>query len=164
MYKLICKDQINKLKEEATLALLGRARICLHGSHSHLTQESVICASNKNYFRPHKHPRDISESYCIIEGKMQIDFFGDSGKWLEHIVLGEIGSQYPFLYRLNQSAYHWVRPISEVLVYHEVLTGPWEKQRIVHYANFSPEESDEIGILIFNKLYKLESLVKNEAT
>lgn len=164
MYKLISKDEIKNLKEEAKLAVLGRARICLHSSHSHLTQESVICALNDNYFRPHKHPSDISESYCIIEGQMQIDFFDDAGKWSERITLGEVGSQYPFLYRLNQSTYHWVRPISDVLVYHEVLTGPWEKQRIVSYANFSPKESDENGIVDFNNLYKLESTVKNETT
>jgi len=160
MYKLISKYEINKLKKEAILAPLGRARICLHNSHSHLTQESIICASNKNYFRPHKHPANISESYYVIEGQMQIDFFGDSGKWLDRVVLGDNVSQYPFLYRLNQSTYHWVRPISDVLVYHEVLTGPWDKERIVNYADFSPKESDQNGIIEFNNLYKLDSSVE----
>ena len=159
MYKLISLKEIDELKKMAKDSVLGRARICLHNSHDHLTQESLICASNKDYFRPHKHPADISESYCIIEGQMQIDFFDDLGGWLDRVILGEVGSRLPFLYRLNQSTYHWVRPLSDVLIYHEVLTGPWEKQRIVKYADFSPEDSDVMEILNFNQLYKLEPIL-----
>lgn len=162
MYELICNKKIKSLKQEAITSNQKRSRLCLHTSHSHLTQESIICALKENYFRPHKHPEHISESYSIIEGQMQIDFFNDSGDWIERVILGEIKSRFSFLYRLNQSVYHWVRPLSDILVYHEVLTGPWEKQKVVHYADFSPIESDESGIIHFTNLYNLEAIPKDE--
>ena len=151
LFKTIGNKEIEQLKIEAENSPKKRSRICLHLSHGDLVQESIICATQSNYFRVHKHPCDRSESYALIEGKMSIDYFEDDGRWIGNLILDSNDKSAPFIYRLNASVYHWVRPLTRFVVYHEVLTGPWEKNVVVEYAAFAPDEGEKEKIVQYEK-------------
>lgn len=145
-YKILDEKSISDLKELARSSERNRARICLHDSHDELVQEMLICLYGYSYFRPHKHPASISESYHLVEGKMDIYLLSDNGELIEKVTLEAMGRSNelsaPFYYKISKPIYHFVVPRSEFLIYHEVLTGPWNKESNVIEAPFSPEEND----------------------
>jgi cupin fold WbuC family metalloprotein len=151
-YRSIGLPDINHLKKMAEKSPRKRYRLCLHSSHKHLTQEMIICLQGFNYFQPHRHPIQRSESYHMIEGEMDVYLFNEIGECLDTIRLSascksDKGGGGNFMYRLSASLYHLMIPRSEWTIYHEVLTGPWDRETVVEYAPFAPSEKDvdEIG-------------------
>ena len=90
---------INYLKKKASESELNRYRICLHENEDHKTQEMLICLTGFNYFKTHKHPVEVSESYHMIEGKINIIFFDDNQNFVGKVSLGT-GKEENFIYRL----------------------------------------------------------------
>lgn len=148
---LVVIDQSNliKLKEEAKQSPRLTHRICLHDDTNHPTQEMIICAYRGCYFIPHKHPVGRSESYSVLEGQMSVHFFNEYGQVVDHIILEERGGKHPFIYRLKEPLYHFVQPCTELVIYHEIFTGPWSKNKAVIQAPFAPPEGDHIAISKF---------------
>lgn len=137
---------IEHLKTMALKSPRNRYRLCLHHDHAHLTQEMIICLKGFNYFPPHRHPGNRSESYHMIEGLMDIYLFDGMGNLTDTVKLaapGTDGGGSRFLmYRLSAPIYHLTVPRSEWTIYHEVLTGPWSKDAAVCYAPFAPSEHE----------------------
>ena len=79
--------EINFLKRRSLTALKRRFRICLHSDVFHLTQEMIIAISGFSYIRPHKHPKNVSESYHVIKGGLNVYILDDRGKVLDLIKL-----------------------------------------------------------------------------
>jgi cupin fold WbuC family metalloprotein len=155
-YRPINSRDINHLKEMAEQSPRKRYRFCLHSSHEHFTQEMIICLHGFNYFQPHRHPIQRSESYHMIEGEMDVYLFNDTGECLDTIKLSASRKRSKeediyFMYRLSAPLYHLMIPRSEWTIYHEVLTGPWDRETVVEYAPFAPSEKDagEIGKYIY---------------
>ena len=105
----------------------------------------IICLKGSNYFRTHKHPKNFSESYFMIEGIIDIYLFDDAGKLLEKVNLN--ASKGSFYYRLSKPIFHLVRPRTEWTIYHEVATGPFDKLNSIIYADFAPREDSESKII-----------------
>jgi len=147
------KVDIEYLKMKATESIRNRYRLCLHQDVSHHTQEMIICLKGFTYFQPHRHPAGHSESYHLIEGLLDVYLFNEQGCLLETVRLAAPGSyndaSRAFMYRLSFPIYHFVVPLSEWTIYHEVLTGPWNKDSINHYAPFAPEENDVEAVNAF---------------
>ena len=74
------KKEIKVLKKYTSKNPKNRFRICLHTNQSHLTQEMLICTKGFSYIRPHKHPRNISESYHVLEGALNVYILNNKGK------------------------------------------------------------------------------------
>ena len=128
-----------------------RFRLCLHRSAEDAIQEMVICVAGPTYFKPHKHPAGRSESYHLIKGRMDVVFFDDDGVPSSLIELEEPGGERPFMYRLSAPIFHFVVPVSPVVIYHETLTGPWSPEDAIVSADFAPEEHDIEGIVRFRE-------------
>ena len=151
MFRDINPRDINALKEKVIASPRNRYRLCLHADQSHHTQEMIICLKGFQYFQPHLHPEGRSESYHMIEGKMDIYLMDERGEVVETIELVAPhnlakDSCQSFMYRLSAPMYHFTFPRSEWTVYHEVLTGPWSKELVVNYAPFAPGEDDWEGV------------------
>jgi|TARA_B100001964_G_C14208814_1_gene589459 glucose-6-phosphate isomerase len=133
---------IESLKDKANKSFRKRYRICLHHSTDHLTQEMIICLKGFNYFRPHKHPLMYSESYHLIEGALDVYLFDDDGAVIQIIKLAspnfKSGEKRDTLYRLSKPIFHLVIPRTEWTIYHEVATGPFNKNKSVEHAPFAP--------------------------
>ena len=123
-----------------------RYRLCLHHTLDRLVHEMIIVANRGTYVRPHRHPPGKDESYYIIQGQMAVFIFDDSGNVTQVLEMGEYSTGKTALYRLSASLWHLPVPISEWVVYHEVFTGPFQKERDVEYAPWSPAESDKSAV------------------
>ena len=123
-----------------------RYRLCLHHTLDRLVHEMIIVANRSTYIRPHRHPPGKDESYYIIQGQMAVFIFDEAGKVTQVLEMGEYHTGRTALYRLSASIWHLPVPISEWVVYHEVFTGPFQKERDVEYAPWSPPESDKPAV------------------
>lgn len=74
------KILVKKLKLIASRNSKKRSRICIHKNNNEKTQEMIIALSNKSFIAPHIHPNGKSESYHVIEGKMNVYVFDKNGK------------------------------------------------------------------------------------
>ncbi len=125
------------LKQRALASPRRRARVCLHRTTDHPTQEMLIVFHRESFMPPHRHPQGKSESYHLVEGSMRVFLFDDDGRMLRSLAL-EAGKD--FLYRLSAPLWHMPVPTSEWLVYHEVYSGPFIKTEDVEFAPWAPPE------------------------
>ena len=96
------------------------------------------------------HPADReNESYHMIEGRMTVLVFNDSGTVTHRIELGEYGSGKSCMYRLSSSLWHMPLPRSDWVLYHETFTGPFVKERDVEYASWAPEEDNDADASVY---------------
>ena len=145
------RKTVARLKAAAAQSPRGRYRLCLHRSTEHLVNEMVIICGSGTYIRPHRHPQGRDESYYIIEGNMVVLIFDDSGQVVRQVEMGEYQSGFTVLYRLCSNLWHLPVILSEWVVYHEVLTGPFNKIETVEYAPWSPPESDSLAVSDYMK-------------
>ncbi len=140
-YVLFSNDEISDLKVNTKQSSTGRFRHCLHQSHQDKIQEMIIGISSSSYCRPHSHPKGVSESYSIIEGILLVLFFDQNGSVSEKVTLSKESTR---VLRINSSMIHMPLALSEVTIYHETLTGPFQKNEIVNYASWAPSEERTI--------------------
>ncbi len=134
----VSKERVDQLKQQAFLAPLKRARLCLHHSHEKAVQEMVIAFHKDSYIRPHRHPNK-TESFHMIEGKVLIAFFGETGEVFQTLLL-EADVRKNFLYRLSSPYWHSVLCLTEFSVFHEVAEGPFAGSE---YPLWEPQNTGE---------------------
>ena len=122
----IDRKKLDELKILAQKDPNKRARICLHKNDEEMVQEMIIAFCKDSYIRPHRHI-DKSESYHIIEGRIEIIFYNDSGIEIDKVVLSDKMDEHPFLFRISNSDWHTVVPKSDFVIIHEVTKGPFNK-------------------------------------
>ena len=122
----IDKKKLDELKILAQKDPNKRARICLHKNDEEMVQEMIIAFCKDSYIRPHRHV-DKSESYHIIEGRIEIIFYNDNGIEIDKVVLSDKMDEHPFLFRISNSDWHTVVPKSDFVIIHEVTKGPFNK-------------------------------------
>ena len=122
----IDRKKLEELKILAQKDPNKRARICLHKNDEEMVQEMIIAFCKDSYIRPHRHI-DKSESYHIIEGRIEIIFYNDNGIEIDKVVLSDKMDEHPFLFRVSNSAWHTVVPKSDFVIIHEVTKGPFNK-------------------------------------
>jgi cupin fold WbuC family metalloprotein len=145
-YRSVGTQEIVHLKKMALKSPQNRYRLCLHPDHKDPTQEMIICLKGFSYFHPHLHPDNRSESYHMIEGKLDIYLLDEKGALIDTVLLGAPNTvdseSRSLMYRLSNSIYHLTIPRSEWTIYHEVFTGPWSVTEAVHYAPFAPSNNE----------------------
>ena len=122
----IDRKKLEELKILAQKDPNKRARICLHKDDGEMIQEMIIAFCKDSYIRPHRHI-DKSESYHIIEGRIEIIFYNDNGIEIDKVVLSDKMDEHPFLFRISNSDWHTVVPKSDFVIIHEVTKGPFNK-------------------------------------
>lgn len=125
---------ISKLKEIAKKHPLKRSRYCLHESNDSTVHEMIIVAHKSTNLEPHKHPSNKPESYHVLEGELKVKIFNDDGSVKYEKILS--ADHHPRMYRIHGNIWHQPIPLTEWVVYHEVATGPFEKERDVDYAEW----------------------------
>lgn len=152
------KDIVLKIKELAKKTINKRARVCIHQSIKNKTNEMIIALKKSSYIQPHIHPNSKSESYHIIEGRMNVFIFSKKGKLIKVIKMGDYKSNLNFYYRMNRGYFHFPIAVSKWCVYHETYSGPFEKDKDVTYAKWAPQESDGLAV---DKFLKKIGFLKN---
>lgn len=127
--EVVTRDRLAELKLAAFANKNKRSRLILTPGY-----DMVICLAYGSYVRPHRHPKEKSESYHVIEGEMTVTLYWDHG-----IEFVELDKETP-IYRLRGGVYHSPVAISPFVIYHEVYTGPFVKEVDVEYAPWAREE------------------------
>jgi cupin fold WbuC family metalloprotein len=135
------------LKERALQNVRRRVRLCAHPASEDPLHEMLIVHTKTAYIPPHKHVNK-SESFHIIEGKLTVFLFDDTGRILNVISMGDRGSGRVFFYRLSSGLYHSIFPETEFVVFHEVTNGPFCRKDTM-IAPWAPREDDPGGQGIF---------------
>jgi len=152
----LSREVINKIKKKALSNKKKRARICLHKNINDKTNEMIIALNKKSFVPPHIHPNSKSESYHIIEGKMNVYIFRPNGKLLKIIQMGEKNSKKYFFYRMCKGFYHMPLSRSEWCVYHETYSGPFKKNKDVKFPKWAPNEESYEDVLNFLKKHNIK--------
>ena len=80
---------IGQLKLEALNTEKKRARLCFHDSETAIVHTMVIALAKDSLIKRHFHPKS-NETYVIIDGKLQISLYEESGR--RDVFLHEGGS------------------------------------------------------------------------
>lgn len=133
------REDIEVLKARALKNRRNRIRFCAHQDIEDKVHEMLIVHMKDLYARPHRH-LDKSESYHIIEGELDIVLFREDGSIETVVHMGDINSERQFYYRLSDSLYHTIIVRSDMVVFQETTTGPFNRKDTI-FAPWSPEES-----------------------
>jgi len=137
---------ISELKEIWSKNPERNLRICLHESSSATFHEMVILETPGRYYRPHKHNAK-GESYHLIEGKLGVVNFEDDGQIIDSRILDATDK---FLYRVGESVFHCILPLTSPVIYHESKLGPFLGEGDSLWAPWSPSEKDSENIVEFS--------------
>jgi cupin fold WbuC family metalloprotein len=151
-------SDINWLINQAEGNLRKRARLCTHRNTEELLHEMFIVLARDTYIKPHKH-LGKPESFHVLEGLVDVVLFDENGDVLEMMRMGNYESGMAFYYRILDPLYHTLLIRSNVLVFHETTTGPFNPTDTV-FAPWSPEADDKNACKAFESelLKKLISL------
>ena len=142
-------DLLEQVKQLALSSPTGHARYCLHLDTRCAVQEMVIACRKDALFLPHRHLPGTSESYSVLEGQMTVYLFDDSGARKEAIALAPPGFGMASIYRLCDSLWHMPVFQTDMVVYHEVRQGPYERERDNEFPNWAPPLSDAVKVREF---------------
>lgn len=130
--------EIVMLRKLATECRIGRARICAHQTPEASVQEMLIAVQRRSYIRPHKHLYK-TESFHMIEGEMDVLLFSDAGTPKQIISLAPYGKSENFYYRLSEPIFHSIVLRSEIVIFQETTSGPFDRHESIG-APWAPEE------------------------
>ncbi len=125
--EIVCINapDLDVIRQAAQSSPLGRARYCLHPSHDDPVQQMIVAFIKDSRVPVHRH-RQKSESFHVIEGELEVQLYNDSGSKVETIKMGTMESGLTFVYRINTDTWHTVKPLSPMVIIHEILTGPFD--------------------------------------
>jgi len=150
---------IEFLKCKATGNTRKRIRVCCHLEIQDKLHEMLIVHAKGIYVRPHEH-KEKSESFHIIQGELYVIIFHRDGSISEAIKMNEFSSGEVFYYRLSESYFHTVIPISDYVVFHETTNGPFRREDMI-FAPWAPAESELVEQI--NYLHDLGTKIKKFA-
>lgn len=120
----------------------GSARYNLHGSPADELHCMVILQPGRTYSQPRMH-KFKAKSFHILVGEMVVVSFTDDGgvSTLHHLSAGKT-----LIVRIAPGIQHTNYSISEEVVYHEVIAGPYERAEDDRcYADFAPATEDQVS-------------------
>jgi cupin fold WbuC family metalloprotein len=131
--KSITNDEISDLIYEAQKSELRRSRKILHDSHDSLVQAMVICLLKGSKVGMHKHPPKKPEYYSIMQGSLEIEVISSDDKVYNFRLSEEAGS--PKIFYTLGNVWHEPKALTEVAIYFEIYTGPFQKKLDVEYLS-----------------------------
>lgn len=149
------EDPIIKVSSEDTLWLKDKAsknerkriRLCAHKSIEDSVHEMIIIHTRDTYVRPHKH-LGKSESFHIVEGRADVILFDNIGNVTHVLRMGSYETGMNFYYRISRPVFHTLIIQSDILVFHETTSGPFNREDTV-FADWSPNEEDKKAYIAY---------------
>jgi cupin fold WbuC family metalloprotein len=143
----VTAEEIGELKAQAQRTHRRRLRLCTHPHPDAPVHEMLIVHPKDAYVRPHKH-LNKDESLHLIEGAVTAVIFEEDGAVYDVLRMGPYASGRPFYYRLLGGLYHTLLIESDVVVFHEVIRGPFRPPETV-LAPWAPQEQDASAVARF---------------
>lgn len=134
----IDNEYISYLKSLAQQSIDKKCTMCLHNDVREHVHEMINVYPQDSYVRPHSHPFK-TETKSIIEGKLLIVLFDNTGEILEHFIMEKEGI---FTLRIDKGIIHTNIPLTDV-VFREVITGPFVGYNDSVFPKWEPEWNRE---------------------
>jgi cupin fold WbuC family metalloprotein len=135
------KENIDFLKKHAAESSKRRSRLLAHPDPGNSIHEMLVVLARDNYIHPHVHPKK-TESFHLIEGRMNVVLFEDDGEILDVVHMGDLGSGLPCFYRQTEPIYHTIIPQTDFVAFTEVTPGPFDPDDTV-LADWAPAEGED---------------------
>lgn len=123
--KLIDARVLAALKAASPARPGSAVRICLHAGPADAAQSMIIALRAGSPPKPHRHATR-EETYHMIEGRLELRFFDDAGRQTASFELGGPGTGLPLVYRMSAGVWHVTEPKTELALFHESRTGPFD--------------------------------------
>ena len=133
---------LEQIKESALASPRGRARLLLHHGEDDPIQEMLIVFAKDAQIRPHR-TLNKSESFHVLEGRLKMIMFDDSGAVIESFEMGPAGSGSTFMTRFARGPWYTYVPLTEFVVTHEITKGPFSPDDTAT-PDWAPEEGPEL--------------------
>jgi len=121
----INNDLVKQIIAEARQSQRHMARLLMHFDHKDPVQEMLIAMGRDCAVMPNRSV-GRSESLQVVQGELLLVIFDDNGNVIQQVEMGPSGSGKVFLYRLRSTPWHTMIPLTEMVVVHEALQGPFE--------------------------------------
>jgi cupin fold WbuC family metalloprotein len=135
------KENVEFLKERAGESPRRRARMLAHPGPDDSIHEMLVVLARDNYIHPHIHPNK-TESFHMIEGRMNVILFREDGEILEVVRMGDLASGRPCYYRQTKPIYHTIIPLTDFVAFTEVTPGPFDSGDTM-LASWAPAEGPD---------------------
>jgi cupin fold WbuC family metalloprotein len=124
------------IQEMKDLALKSgeNVRLSLHQDPKAAFHEMIIVQHRDKFHPPKKHVQK-AKSFHIMEGKMAVFSFTETGDVTHSVVLDRNGST---IFRIEKEVYHVDIPVSGLIVHHESTLGPFLGDDDGIYAEWCP--------------------------
>lgn len=136
------EEWLTRLKQEAQSSPKKLSRLCMHTSADDIVQEMILAFTKDCLIAPNS-AFGKSESLTVIEGEMLLVLFNEEGTITDRIEMGPIGSNKAFMYRLCSASWHTMIPLSQCVIVHECIEGPFVKSEVSLPA-WIPTETAEL--------------------
>lgn len=133
----VSRCDMEGLKKQISRATRQRLRLCTHKSLSDSLHEMFIIHTKETYVRPHKH-HGKAESLHVLEGRADVILFDETGRVEEVFPVSGYRSNNAFYYRLPDGVYHTLLIRSDLFIFHESTTGPFDPSR-TEFPAWAPE-------------------------
>lgn len=143
----VTSADVDRLCARALHNARRRMRLCAHPAIDSKVHEMLIVHTPETYVHPHKH-LDKSESFHIVAGTAEVILFDENGAIQQVVPMGDYASGRIFYYRVSKPLYHSLIITSDVLVFHEVTSGPFVRTESV-FAPWAPDEGDPVAVKAF---------------
>jgi len=129
---------VDGLKSHANENPQQKSRLLLHQNIKDSLHQMLIVHSKGQYIRPHINTVS-AKSWQVVEGKLALLYFSDSGELIDHVFMSSITDGDAFMVRLSESFFHTLIPITNKTVIVETILGPFTGTT---YASWAPIEED----------------------
>jgi cupin fold WbuC family metalloprotein len=138
----ISSNSLEELKLKARQSKRLRKNYNFH-KHPEDTLQRMLHAMNPGtYVQPHKHENpDKREAFIILEGKVAVIAFDDSGRIVEFFILDSKKGNYGV--EIPEQTWHMLIALEENSVIYEVKDGPYSPQDDKNFAPWAPKEGDK---------------------
>ena len=143
----VSRGDIQTLVAQAETNERKRMRLCAHHDVQDPLHEMIIVHARDTYVRPHKHIQK-SESFHVIEGRVDVIMFDDDGTIMDCISMGDYASGLEFYYRNEEPIFHTLIIRSDILVFHEATNGPFNPND-TNFALWAPDGKDPLAAVSY---------------
>jgi len=135
----ITEDFIGDVSNKAKLSPRMRTNHNFHKSYDDTVQRLLNAAEPGTYIQPHKHESpDKVEVFIILAGSVVMVEFDDSGKPVDHAVLGR--EKGVFGVEIPPRTWHTFITLKPGSVLYEVKEGPYRRIDDKNFAPWAPKE------------------------
>jgi cupin fold WbuC family metalloprotein len=133
------RADLDELKRVA-IAESGPARYSLHESPASTLHSMVILQPFGTYAQPRKHLTK-AKLFHIVDGEMAVVIFEEDGSVR---AVHHMGADHVLIVHVESDCYHTNIALTPQAVYHEVITGPFDRgsaDRV--FASFAPSDTEQ---------------------